>query len=83
MNLSKEPILGNESDLHTYTLGRIFFSWAGQDGGGTAETEQPLGLIDHFFLNRRGGSDPNRPNLAAQLCEITPTRDIQREIVSR
>lgn len=25
-----------------------------------------------FSLNHRGRSDPNRPNLAAQLCEITP-----------
>jgi len=26
-----------------------------------------------FSLNHRGRSDPNRPTLAAQLCEITPT----------
>jgi len=34
---------------HIHTWAHFFHSWAGQDGGGTAETEQPLGLIDHFL----------------------------------
>ncbi len=68
-----------------HTLGRIFsLSWAGQNGGGTAETEQPLGLIDHF-LSITGADRIQNDQISRHNCVKSPAAcvcDIHREILS-